>query len=94
MASLLGKFTKQPGETLDYEVDFTEWFSNRIDEPASYTTVLDPGITLVGSARVGGSVKLVIAGGVDSAQYKVTVRMQTSEGLVKEADFLIKVKEV
>lgn len=94
MATLLGKFIKQPGETLDYEVDFTEWFSNRIDEPLSHTVIVEPGLTLVGSTRVGADVKIVIAGGQAGGQYKVTVRMQTSEGLVKEADFQIRVREV
>lgn len=91
--ALLGKFTKQPNEILDYDVDFTKWFSNRDDSPATYTTSLQPGLILIESALVGNIVKLVIAGGTDGQAYKVTVRLTTNTNLVKEADFQIKVKE-
>ena len=91
--ALLGKFTKQPNEILDYDVDFTKWFSNRDDLPASFVTVVQPGLTLIDSALDGKIVKLVISGGADGQTYKVTVRLTTNLELVKEADFQIKVKE-
>jgi len=91
--ALLGKFTKQPNEILDYDVDFTKWFSNRDDLPATFTTVVQSGLTLIESVLVGKVVKLVLGGGLDGHTYKVTVRLTTNMDLVKEADFQIKVKE-
>jgi hypothetical protein len=91
--ALLGKFTKQPNEILDYDVDFTKWFSNRTDAPVSFTTTVQTGMTLVDSTLVGKVVKLVLSGGTDGNTYKVTVRLTTNMSLVKEADFQIKVKE-
>lgn len=92
--ALLGKFTKQPQEVLDYDVDFSEWFSNRGDVIASFSASADSGVTVVSSALAGNVVKLVVSGGIDGASYKVTTRVTTTLGLVKEADFLIRVKEV
>lgn len=92
--ALLGKFTKQPQEVLDYDVDFSGWFSNRGDVIASFSASADPGVNVVSSALAGSVVKIVVSGGVDGASYKVTVRVTTTLGLVKEADFLIRVKEV
>lgn len=94
MSTILGKFSKQPQEILDYDVDFSKWFSNRVDSPASFVVVVESGITLVSSTRVGNVVKIVLSGGANGQQYKVTVRLTTNVGLVKEADFIVKVKEV
>lgn len=92
--TVLGKFNKQPQEVLDYDVDFSEWFSNRQDQIASFSASAQSGLTVLSSALAGNVVKLVISGGTDGTSYKVTVRVTTTLSLVKEADFLIRVKEV
>ena len=92
--SILGKFQKQPNEILDYDVDYSDWFSNRDDTPASFAIVAEPGITVVGSSRTGNVVKVVLSEGVALTKYKITVRLTTSAGLMKEADFTVTVKEV
>lgn len=94
---ILGRFEKQPGETLDYDVDFSDWFVGRSSAPVSFTvTVDDPGITVAGQSLSGFVVKVVLSGGVDGKTYKVTVRLTTSDPvpLVKEADFTVRVKAV
>jgi hypothetical protein len=94
MSGLLGKFTKQSGEALDYDVDFAPWFANRTDSYASHTTVAEPGITLVSTVRNGLSFKITLAGGVSGNKYKVTISVTTAAGLVKEADFQVAIKDV
>lgn len=94
MSTILGKFSKQPQEILDYDVDFSKWFSNRTDSPVSFTTVVEAGITLVNATLSGNVVKIVLSGGTSGQQYKITVRLTTALGLVKEADFVVKIKEV
>jgi hypothetical protein len=96
MATVLGKFTKQSGETLDYYVDFTDWFSNRSDAPASHTATADAGITVTTSSLSGNKVKVVLSGGTNGTKYKVTVKLTTNStpAIVKEADFLVTVKDV
>lgn len=94
MTAVLGKFVKQPAEILDYDVDFTDWFSGRTDTPASFVVIAETGITVVGSSRTGNVVKTILSGGTSGTKYKITVRLTTSASLVKEADFLVAVKEV
>jgi hypothetical protein len=92
--SLLGRFTKQPAEVLDYDVDFTDFFEGRTDTPASFSVVAEPGITVIGSSRSGNVVKVLLSGGTDGTAYKVTVLLTTTTGVVREADFQVTVKAV
>lgn len=94
MACVLGRFTKQPDEVLDYNVDYTDWFEEREDTPASETAVADAGITVGSVSRSGNVVKVVLAGGTSGQSYKVTVRLTTSTNIVKEADFIVRVQEI
>lgn len=94
MATILGKFIKQPAEVLDYDVDFTDWFSNRTDTPSTFEVTAEAGITVVGSSISGNIVKVVLSGGASGTRYKTTVRLTTALSLVKEADFQVLVKEV
>lgn len=91
---ILGKFYKQPTEILDFDVDYTDWFSNRTDTPDTFAVVAEPGITVVGSTLVGNLVKVILSGGTDGVKYKITVRLTTVAGLVKEADFTVTAQEV
>jgi hypothetical protein len=92
--AILGKFQKQTDEVLDYDVDYTDWFSNRVDTPASFTAAVETGITMVGSSRNGNVVKVILSGGTNGTKYKVTVKLTTSDALVKEADFTVTVKDI
>ena len=94
MAGFLGRFTKQSAEVRDYDVDYADYFQGRIDTPASFIVTAAAGITLVSSARTGNVVKVVLSDGVDGNQYKITVRLTTSSGIVREADFLVRVRDI
>lgn len=96
MAAALGRYVKQPNETLDYNVDYTDWFAGRGDAPASFTVVTDPGLTVVGSSLTGNVVKVTVSGGTPGSQYKVTVRLTTTAAVpvTKEADFYVRIREV
>lgn len=94
MTTILGRFTKQPAEILDYDVDFSDWFTNRLDTLASFTVTADAGITVVGSTRSGNVVKVILSGGTSGTKYKIQIQLTTSAGMVKEADFVVAVKEV
>lgn len=91
----LGKTSKQPGETLDYDIDFTDWFQGRADAISSVTVTVPDGLTLVASGFTGTVCRLVLAGGMDQQSYKVTVLMRTSAfvPLSRECDFTVKVLE-
>lgn len=94
MPSILGKFTKQPDEVLDYDVSYVDWFSNRTDAPSSHNVTVPAGITKVSDSLTGKVVRVVLSGGTAGAQYKITTLLTTSTGVIKEADFIVKVKAV
>lgn len=89
----LGKFTQQLNEAIDYQIDFGPWIEDRSDTIQSYVVVADAGIATAHS-RVNNVVTVIVSGGTDGTRYKVTVRVTTTGGLVKEADFYVKIKEV
>lgn len=90
---ILAKYKKQPGETLDYDISYAEFFSNRTDALASVALVVPTGITgtLTTSADTA---KVVVSGGTNGVTYTLTVMMTTTTGIVKEDEFRVTVKEI
>lgn len=89
----MAKFTKQPDETLDYDFDFGPWMASKPNTAVtSFQTVVEPGLGLVVATRAGNVVKVVLTGGENGKRYKVTVRLLTDTGLVREADAFISVR--
>jgi hypothetical protein len=94
--TILGRMVKQSGETLDYDVDYTDWFENRTDDAASHTATAETGITVVTSSLASQIVRVVLSGGTDGETYKITVRVTTNAAtpIIKEADFTVRIKDV
>src|SRR5574340_1074983 len=96
--AMLGRQTQQPHEVIDYPVDFADWFASRPSESIGSVNISgDTGLVLVGQTQVGFVVTPVIA--IDPAalpgSYKVEIKVTTSPSqLVKEAEFIVKVKEI
>lgn len=90
------RFTKQPNDALDYDIDFTDWFGEEsTDTIVSYTTpTVDPGLTLDSDEQAGYIVKVWLSGGTTGNSYKVTTIITTAEGREKEREIMIKVKEI
>ena len=95
---LLGTLTKQPGEVLDYDIDYSEWLTDD-DNVASATTAVTPSadeddlaieLININDPRV----KLWISGGISGTTYKCTVTMETQDGRIKEDEFRMRVKEI
>jgi len=91
---IIGKYTKQPGETLDYEVIYDDFFSNRPDSAVSAIATAQAGITIVSQLLTGNDFKVVLSGGTTGTKYKITILMTTTEGIVKEDEFFVVVKEI
>ena len=92
--SILATFQKQPAEVQDYDIDFREYLTSVSDTGVSHTVTVEPGITLVSSSLADGVVKVWLSGGTDRQKYKVTARLTTDGGRVKEADIAVRVKEI
>lgn len=100
---ILGKFTKQPAETLDFDIDFSEFLSDGDSlvtvgdppVPSPLDVVVSPvGLTLGLTIVVGGSViKQWVSGGTDGQKYKITLTATSNAGRVKQVEFIVRVKE-
>ena len=101
-------FTKQVGDSLAYDIDFTQWFAQTDGDyiTGAVTTVLtaSSGIPtaltaaptvlandVTGVARIA---KVYISGGVSGATYELRTTITTQFGLVKEANYLMTVKDI
>lgn len=87
-------FSKQPAEILPVNFSFADWLTSHDDTYASHVVVADDGLNVVSSAHAAGVVQVVVGGGVAGSKYKITVRLTTAFGLIREADCYMKVKEL
>mgnify|MGYP000137202674 FL=1 len=93
----VGIYDKQPGDTQDYDVDFSPWLQGLSDQIQTYTVTTSPGITKNSDSMFPGNTKIKawISGGKAGNTYKVTYRI-TTVGIggfkrIKEAELLIRV---
>lgn len=91
---VLAKFTKQPSERQDYDIDYRAWLTQCADTAVSYSADVESGMTLNHSTLVDGVVKVWLSGGTSGSRYKVTVSITTAGGRVHEVEIVIVVKEV
>lgn len=101
---IIGKFIKQPAETLDYDIDFAEFFTDgdtivsagTPPVPVPLDVVIDkPGMTLGPTFVLNGGTMLKqwLVGGTSGVKYKVTVTVTSNAGRVKQVEFVVQVKE-
>lgn len=90
---ILEFFKKQPADVQDYDIDFTEYLDALTDTAASAVVDPEPGITVVNYLILGNAVKVWLSGGTSGQKYKVTVRLTTTGGRVKEVEILLIVRE-
>ena len=93
------KIIKQPSELQDYDFDFTDYLAgfDPIDDPAvdvEPVVTVDPGLELVSHSLYEATVKVWVRGGEPNKSYKISVNLTTEAGRVKQAEALIKVKEL
>jgi hypothetical protein len=97
---ILERFTKQPAEVKDYDINYAEWLDPMADTlDAATTTVVcttDPANTslVVNTTEVANkSIKLWMSGGTDKQKYKVTVRVTTDGGRLDESELIFSVRD-
>jgi hypothetical protein len=100
----LGKFVKQPQEYLGYDIIYTDFLEDGDSVigvveifATKYTSdLVDVNDLVVDSSYVrdnGTRVKVYLRNGVTDEGYKVTVRVRTHEGLIKEDEFKVRIKD-
>jgi hypothetical protein len=100
---ILDRFFKQPAETLDYDIDFSEFLSGsdtlvtvgNPPVPSPLNVTVSPSGLTIGPTFVlnGKTVKQWLSGGVDGVRYKVTLTVTTNAGVVKQVEFVVRVKD-
>ncbi len=97
--AILEKYEQQPGERLDRDIDFNTLFLSALNDtapgPSGVEVFAQPeGITVDDFELIQGKVKVWLTGGTSGTTYKITARVTTTVGRVKEAEIAVKVKEV
>jgi hypothetical protein len=101
--AILGKYIKQPAETMDYDISFAEYFNDGdtlvavgtppVPNPLS-VTVSPAGLTFGPTFVLGGTtIKQWVSGGVNGVSYKITITATSNAGRVKQVEFVVKVKD-
>ena len=96
---ILGKYTKQPNEVSDYDIDFGVWLRSgetavSASAVATCTTGADTSLVVASVSVIdSNSVRVRLTGGADAQTYKVTVTTTTDAGRVDESEFVVKVKD-
>lgn len=89
----IGNFTKQPIETLDYDVNYSEWITTGDNIEEASVGITPDGLTVESIFINDPKVKIWISGGENGTTYKLTITATTADGRVKQDEFRIKVKE-
>ncbi len=93
--ALLGSFTKQPREVLDFDIDYSTVLAGRSDTITGVVLEVAPsGLTLTTPTITGNISKAKVSSGTASVMYKVTALATSSAGLVYEDEINVLVEEV
>ena len=93
--ALLGSFTKQPREVLDFDISYATVLAGRTDTITGVVlSVLPTGLTLSPAVVTGNVAKGKVSVGVTGVTYTVTAIATTTAGLVYEDEIMVLVEEV
>lgn len=98
--AILGTFTKQPAESWDYDIDYSQWLppSDGLSQNATPEVTVSPddGLKVESVTRDYDNkrLKVWLSGGVDGQRYKVETTMQSSEGRIRQDEFFVIVRDM
>ena len=100
---ILGKFKKQPAETLDYDIDFSQFLTDgdtlvtdgNPPQPYPLDVAVEPPGLMLGPTFVlnGTTIKQWLSGGDNGVKYKITITATSNAGRVKQVEFVVQVKD-
>ena len=92
---ILGTFIKQPADTKDYDIDYSEWLTlnDNVESVVVAVEGTDALLSVVSTFIVDPIVKIWLSGGTAGVTYKVTCTMTSADGRIQQDEFKIKVKE-
>ena len=95
--ALMGSFTKQPGETLPVDIDYTAVIAGRTVSTLTPTITVPSGLTMVSNQVSGNVLQIYLSGGTAGASYKWTISTAIVIGgrtTIVEDEFITLVEEV
>lgn len=87
--ALLETWEKRSTEEQDYDVNFAPWLRGLTDTISTHDVIVPAGITKLSSSLSGTRVKVWLSGGTVGSRYKITFRITTVGGRIKEDDIAI-----
>lgn len=98
---ILKKFTKQPLEVKDYDIDYSDFLQYGNDSIASatvtvvcLTTPLNTALVVASVETTAKLVKIWVSGGASDETYKVTVFAVTTGGRTDESELIFYIKDL
>jgi hypothetical protein len=91
--AVIGSFTQQPADRLDYDVDYSDWLQAGDSVLSTVVTVAPTGLDVTG-LLIGKKVKVWVSSGADLTKYKVTITTTTTLGRVKQDELKVSIKDV
>ena len=91
--ALIGTYTQQPAEKLDYDIDYSEWLDAGDTVLSATATALPAGLAVLPIVSAT-AVKVWAYGGTDKTTYEVTVTMTSAAGRIKQDEIKIICKEI
>ena len=98
---ILSRYTKQPVEVKDYDIDYGEWLTPVADDLDVVTTSVeclsdraDTSLQVDRALFTATVVKLWVSGGTNGARYKVTVTVTTTYERVDQSELIFTIKEI
>lgn len=95
----LVKYSKSPGETKRYAVDYDDWLDTGeqlTNITFEITPITVPPLTIASEVFEAGNraVQFFVSGGVDHQTYRVLLTVETTGGQIKEVELLYAVGEL
>lgn len=78
-------FQKDPDDTLDYTVDWTDWLQGDTIDTSSF--LADTGITINSNTNDTTSATVWLSGGSAGETYRITNRITTAGGRTRDRSF-------
>lgn len=85
-------FLKDPGDRIDYTINFTDWLNgDTITGTPSWT--VPSGLTLYAQSNTTTAATVWLSGGTNNEEYVVVCQITTTGGRIKQQGFIVKVKD-
>jgi hypothetical protein len=93
--ALLGSFTKQPREILDFDISYATVLAGRTDTISGVVLEVAPaGLTLSTPVVTNNVMKAKASLGIDAVSYVITALATSTAGLVYEDEITVLVEEI